>query len=243
MIKKIMTIFLLMLLIIGFSSNAVELRYLYSSNGGLMGFYDDGKVRNCPKCDPIATNIAKMQTEQPFSSWYATDKALIWNNSDEVPLYDDEGISPEWRVFDSEPVFSSQTVTQYHNLLKDTVPDDALELKETTLVLITPPTQHFNDESSDEAQGYFTAMDDWSFYASALTQYFTALKVPVLFEQRHRFVITLNNGQRRIFDANHPQPEADSMWGVVLYRKGRMPIMLDITDSEPADAKPYLSAP
>lgn len=241
MIKDLMLIFFLMLCSAGFVSKAAELRYLYSSHGGLIGFYDDEKVRRCLKCDPVAANIAQMQKNEPYTRWHATDNVIIWNGADELPFFNDEGIAPEWLIFDSEPVLSAQMVTKYQFPGKDKIPNDVLELKDTTLVLIEPPQQKFRDKNSAAAQDYGTAMDDWSFYAAELTRYFSALKVPVLSDQRHRFVITLNNGQRRIFDANHIQTEEDDVsWGAVLYRKGHLPIVLDITDSEPADAKRYL---
>lgn len=37
-----------------------QLRFLYFSNGGMIGYFDDGTLVGCPKCDFCKTNIESM---------------------------------------------------------------------------------------------------------------------------------------------------------------------------------------
>ena len=46
-----------------------RLRYLYSSNGGLIGFFNDGTVAGCPKCDLLQENIMVLYESKPHSHY------------------------------------------------------------------------------------------------------------------------------------------------------------------------------
>lgn len=135
-----------------------------------------------------------------------------------------------------------QAVTLYHSYHASIARDDVLELQQTELVLIQPELKTFADENSEEAMDFSTAMDDWSYYASEITQQFAALQVPVVSTDKRYLVFTLGEEQRMIFDSRKPQPnvEDEVAWGAFLYRKGQPPIAIDITDNDMAAAKAYL---
>jgi len=42
----------------------------------------------------------------------------------------------------------------------------SIDLKEMALTILSSERKKFTNEDSQEAQDYFTAMDDWSYYAS-----------------------------------------------------------------------------
>ncbi|WP_435955204.1 hypothetical protein [Dryocola sp. BD626] len=134
-------------------------------------------------------------------------------------------------------------VTKYEPFTQATVPDDVLELKETTAVLITPPVKEFADENSTEAQDYSTVMDDWAFYAMNQYDFFESVHVPVIKSDQHRFLITLADNRRIIFDTDRIQPQMDFSCGIFLYRKGHLPITLDFTMPDPDIVNKYLAQP
>lgn len=123
-----------------------------------------------------------------------------------------------------------------------TLNKDAFELQQTELVLIQPELKTFADENSEAAVDYSTTMDDWSYYASEITQSFEALHVKVVNTDKRYLIFTLGKDQRMIFDSQEPlsDPEDAGGWGAYLYRKGQAPIALDITVSDMAEAKAYL---
>lgn len=50
-------------------SEKKELVYLYTANGGMVGYFNDGSVVGCPRCDFCKSNILSMFKEKPMSSW------------------------------------------------------------------------------------------------------------------------------------------------------------------------------
>lgn len=123
-----------------------------------------------------------------------------------------------------------------------TLAQDAFAMQQTELVLIQPELKTFADENSEQAMDYSTAMDDWSYYASEITQSFEALHVKVVSTDKRYLIFTLGKDQRMIFDSQKPQPDSEDEggWGAFLYRKGQPPIAVDITFNDMAVAKAYL---
>ncbi|MGL5386222.1 MAG: hypothetical protein ACRC2A_03105 [Enterobacterales bacterium] len=123
-----------------------------------------------------------------------------------------------------------------------TLNQDAFEMQQTELVLLQPELKTFADENSEAAMDYSTAMDDWSYYASEITQSFAALHVKVVSTDKRYLIFTEGKDQRMIFDSLKPQPDSEDEggWGAYLYRKGQPPIAVDITFNDMAAAKAYL---
>jgi hypothetical protein len=46
-----------------------ELAYLYTANGGMVGYFSDGSVVGCPRCDFCRSNILAMFKEKPMRKW------------------------------------------------------------------------------------------------------------------------------------------------------------------------------
>ncbi len=46
-----------------------KLVYLFTANGGMVGYYDDGSVVGCPRCDFCRSNILAMLKEKPMGKW------------------------------------------------------------------------------------------------------------------------------------------------------------------------------
>lgn len=46
-----------------------KLRYLAYSNGGLVGYFDDGTVAGCPRCDLLKENVEALYTTKPFDTY------------------------------------------------------------------------------------------------------------------------------------------------------------------------------
>ncbi len=77
-----------------------ELVYLYAANAGMVGYYTDGSVVVCPRCDFCSSNILGMSKEQPTGKWdlkkpenfvsYEEDKGWVLTNyewKEKVPQF------------------------------------------------------------------------------------------------------------------------------------------------------------
>lgn len=77
-----------------------KLRYLYFSNGGLIGFYSDGTVAGCPRCDLVATNIEAMKGNKPHSGYKLENGKIILTDGEEMIPQNKPGSTPEWALID-----------------------------------------------------------------------------------------------------------------------------------------------
>lgn len=76
-----------------------KLRYLYYSNGGIRGYFDDGTVVGCPRCDLIESNVLNLYNEKPIGKYKVLDDgSLFVNNSEqEFPNYNEDN---GWALID-----------------------------------------------------------------------------------------------------------------------------------------------
>ncbi|MCC6515207.1 MAG: hypothetical protein IT275_02530 [Chitinophagales bacterium] len=81
------------------NKNKKELRYLYHANGGIIGYFSDGTIVGCPRCDFCRSNIQAMFNDKPHSTYEVmSDGSLLINNSDrEFPSYNDDN---GWALID-----------------------------------------------------------------------------------------------------------------------------------------------
>jgi len=66
-----------------------ELRYLFFSNGGIVGYFDDGTIAGCPRCDFMKSNIVNMFEKEPTGTYTVeADGSLLINGTEkETPVY------------------------------------------------------------------------------------------------------------------------------------------------------------
>ncbi len=70
--------------------------------GGLIGFFSDGTVTGCPRCDYCATNISYLKSEKPHAKYKVSDEGLIIVGKDggeDLMPFDVEGID-SWPLMD-----------------------------------------------------------------------------------------------------------------------------------------------
>jgi len=78
-----------------------ELRYLYFSNGGIIGYFDDGTIAGCPRCDFMKSNIINMFEKKPHGKYTVeADGSLLINGSErETPIYNSNDFEG-WALID-----------------------------------------------------------------------------------------------------------------------------------------------
>lgn len=63
-----------------------KLQFLFYSNGGLIGYYDDGTIVGCPRCDLMDENIKAMKSKKPHSRFKIIDDFLISEQGDTISI-------------------------------------------------------------------------------------------------------------------------------------------------------------
>ena len=89
-----------------------RLRYLYFSNGGLIGYFSDGAVIGCARCDLMIENLeAIFKTESGDRTYTVNEQGEIienWGSQESystpvLPSNDGDGM-PEWAIINYEEV-------------------------------------------------------------------------------------------------------------------------------------------
>ncbi|MBK7882532.1 MAG: hypothetical protein IPJ81_00840 [Chitinophagaceae bacterium] len=79
-----------------------KLRYLFYANGGLLGYFNNGTIAGCTRCDLSKENIKTLYAEQSFKN-YIVEKygsLLIGKNERAYPKEKDENGNKEWAMID-----------------------------------------------------------------------------------------------------------------------------------------------
>lgn len=83
----------------------LKLQYLYASNAGMMGFYSDGSVRSCGRCEFDKSNVSKMATQKSSAKYKVVNNVIVFNSKSgkqEFPFYVDEDakeMDTDWMMF------------------------------------------------------------------------------------------------------------------------------------------------
>ena len=79
-----------------------KLRYLFYANGGLVGYFSDGTVAGCPRCELLEENVKALYTEKPFKNYTVEHDGLLLVNGKErvVPKEKEENGNREWAMID-----------------------------------------------------------------------------------------------------------------------------------------------
>lgn len=76
-----------------------ELRYLYYSNGGLVGYFNDGTIAGCPRCDLLKSNVDQLYLEKTFNTYTEKNGVLqIKGGEFEYPKKNNESGSDGWAM-------------------------------------------------------------------------------------------------------------------------------------------------
>jgi PBP1b-binding outer membrane lipoprotein LpoB len=114
--------------------------------------------------------------------------------------------------------------------------EDIYDVKSTVLIFPPFPEKTFEDENSEEAEGYFAMADDFSWYTAETSQHFEALGVKVETTNEKRYVrFQLENGKQVTVDMHR-----EETWSALLYKKGKLPIKIYIVMNDLDTAEKYL---
>jgi len=99
-------------------------------------------------------------------------------------------------------------------------PDSTQTINETCLIFVCPEEQNFEDENSEEAERYFTIVDDFVFYSSKTAMRFKEAGINCIAAEKRYLSFTLDNNEKYIVDT-----KKQGNFDALLYKKGQMPII------------------
>ena len=114
-------------------------------------------------------------------------------------------------------------------------PDNTQTVNETCLIFVCPEEQNFEDENSEEAERYFTIVDDFVFYSSETAMRFKEAGINCIAAEKRYLSFILDNNEKYIVDT-----KKQGNFDALLYKKGQTPILVDIVVNDFESIADYL---
>ncbi len=73
-----------------------RLQFLFYANGGLIGYFDDGTIVGCPRCELTDEVVEILKDREPHSKFKIIDNVLISEQGDTIPI--DSMRNNEWAI-------------------------------------------------------------------------------------------------------------------------------------------------
>ncbi|MFV0305941.1 MAG: hypothetical protein ACK5IC_10730 [Moheibacter sp.] len=77
-----------------------NLRFLFYANGGLIGYFNDGTITGCPRCDLMTENITVLYNKEPYSNFKVENGFLISELNDSILIH--SMTKREWAIIEYE---------------------------------------------------------------------------------------------------------------------------------------------
>ena len=221
-----------------------KVKHFFSLDGKNAVCFDDGTAFSCYDYYDYERGAGNIEPEkaEPNTTYKECDNYLLIGKDEKWNLFDDSGrIVMGWNIINYHKVHSYIQLT---NILPYTneIPADSIQaIKETCLIVLSFEQQHFDDEESEEAQAYFTIADDWLYYTSETITRFKEMGIKDIIHKKRYLSFMLYDGEKIIIDTKEKQN--GTVYAALLYRKGYIPIMIDIvgSDEETEHIESYLS--
>ncbi|QQR55193.1 hypothetical protein IPG41_01365 [Candidatus Peregrinibacteria bacterium] len=90
----------------------LTLQYLYSSNAGLAGFFNNGRAVSCRKCDLFEENIQALYELTSYSDYFIQSDHLLLNDGSKTdasslgifPYYSNDALDKGWLIFNFKKI-------------------------------------------------------------------------------------------------------------------------------------------
>lgn len=206
-----------------------KLKHLFIANGGTVGFFDDGTYASCARCDTDGSIIDMLNEYGGWGTYEEFSIYLLANGNIKWELFDNGRIIEGWQFINFKDVEFDNQITSYSIYEADKISADSIQfVNETGLVELMPESKEFEDEELEEAQNYYTAVDDLLYYLHENRARYENIGVKSIAVQKRYIVFKLNNDEDIIVDSWEEQNGYPVH--AFLYRKGRIPLTVDIVD-------------
>ena len=223
----------------GKAAETRRLKYVVKDDNGIIGFFNDGSAVTGRWHDINDATLETLYNEEPSAAYKELPDGIALSGGDEIKFSDDDrAISSKWAMIDYSWIHSYGAVTDYSAYGGIFHSDDILKINDTCFIEMTPETKTFENEESEEADAYFAAMDDHAYYINEIRSKFENIGVKNTITENRYLVFTLKGGSQIIVDTLAEQN--GKRVKAFLYKKGKLPLIVNIADSNMEQYKYYL---
>ncbi|KUJ60997.1 hypothetical protein AR687_14820 [Flavobacteriaceae bacterium CRH] len=218
-----------------------NINHLFVANGGSVLYMKNGERRSQARFDTDGDFVEELLKVAGKDGNYKDFDDYLIENNDTLQFFDEFGIiKPDWVILKGNEISNRQQIISF-TTPKNPTTQDIQSIQSTQLIFFTPEPREFEDENSEEADAYFTAMDDWGWYAHELREYLEKKGIKESSGTPKRYLqFKIENNKTILIDTkskiNNCSPDA------LLYKKGKTPMILHliVSDNNPDEIKKYL---
>lgn len=216
-----------------------QVQHLFTANGGSILYLKNGDIKGQARFDTDGDFVTELMKTKTYGHYDEYDDYLIGKEYKDTTFFFNQfgKIDESWNILKGISIENPMQVISYKSP-KNANPKETEIVSETRLIIFSPETKTFKDENSEEAENYFTAMDDWNFYSHELSESLGKLGVQTKYLNK-RF-LTFNSQNKNVIDTKSKINGANVQ--ALLYKKGKMPIIvpLILLEEDMESVKGYL---
>ncbi len=217
-----------------------KLKYLLSANGGSIGYFDDGSVVGCPRCDfdeNVEESLLHLEVIANYTI-YPTYLFVKYPDYESKEFFFDEygSVNDDWKIINYQRIEFNKSVATF---VSRAISEDSIQdITSTCMIEMPLEIKHFENEESDEAQTYFTVMDDLLYYVHNTRERLSEKGIQSIIPTKQYLRFTLSDGTKIIIDSGANLNGINV--SALLYKKGELPLILDIVDGDVELENDYL---
>lgn len=217
-----------------------NINHLFVANGGSVLYMKNGERRSQARFDTDGDFVTELLKISGSHGSYENFDNYIVEDKDTINFFDDFGkISSDWMIIKGNEIINKLQLVSFVSP-KEIKSENVESITSTKLIFISPEIKKFKDETSKEAEDYFTSMDDWNYYSNEISQYFKKIGISSSYPHKRFWQFEIENSKKITIDTknkiNGYLPQC------LLYKKGKTPIIiyLLIDDNNLDEIKNYL---
>ena len=218
-----------------------QVRHFFSANGGSILYLKNGDIKGQARFDTDGDFITELMKTKTYAKYTEQDNYLLGTNRKDTTFFFNESgrIDDGWNIIKGISIESPMQVVSYTSP-ENPNPKEIETVSETRLIIFDPETKTFKDENSEEAENYFTAMDDWNFYSHELSESLGKLGVQTKHLSKRYLSIKFPDQKEILIDTKSKINGANVQ--ALLYKKGKIPIIvpLILLEEDLNEVKAYL---
>ncbi len=215
-----------------------EIRYLYDDeeNEQMIAFFYDNSFARCEQCSlfngdtikkllatPLNTRIEQLYTKDDESICIDSESCIL------LPKHDKKNYL--WKIIDYRWVGDQPEYKSYDR----NIPRE--EQQEVTLASLITPVFNNQKNTNDDDANEISA--DNAYYYAQTAECLGEYNLQHIETDKRYLVFTLDNGQKIMVDMKSDSNGVPI--NALLYRPGRIPFVVDLTDTDQVSAKLYLT--
>lgn len=208
-----------------------DIRHFSLANGGSILYLNNGDVKGQARFDTDGDFLDELLKTETYGKFEEFDSYVIQKKSGQRDNFFNEfgEIIGSWKILKGIPINNLMTVISYSSPKKPTN-GNTETISDTRLIILSPEIKKFKDENSEEADNYFTALDDHNWYSSELSETFKKLGVETTYPKKNNLKFKIDNDPDLILDTK--RKINNYAVSALLYKKEKRPLIIYLIPSD-----------